>query len=174
MRIQINIVRRLTLANLIRTQEETMSDPNPRSEPNKDQLYAQICTTIRATDDISFKLLGFVPLLSGSAIFVLLFKGGALTATSVILLCCAGIVVTVGLFCWERRNIKTCVLFRDAAGKLEEYWPEEWIKPYSLLANKNSSEKYSSFLGKTESELIIYLASIFVWMIPIFNLLRCH
>ena len=151
-----------------------MSDTNKPSGPNKDLLYAQICTTIRATDDISFKLLGFVPLLSGSAIFLLLFKGDALAPTSVVLLCLAGIVVTIGLFCWERRNIKTCVLFRDAAGKLEEHWPHDWIKPYSVLASKHSSKKYSSSLGKTESEIIIYLASIFVWVIPIINLLRVH
>src|SRR5438132_10521308 len=30
------------------------------------QLYDEVCVNVRTTDDISFKLLGFVPLVSGS------------------------------------------------------------------------------------------------------------
>lgn len=63
-----------------------MSDATPSSEQDKAKLYSEICSKIRATDDISFKLLWFVPLLSGSAIFVLLFNGDELTATSLTLL----------------------------------------------------------------------------------------
>jgi hypothetical protein len=153
-----------------------MSDATPSWEPDKDKLYSEMCLKIRATDEISFKLLGFVPLLSGSAIFVLLFKGGALEPVPLILLCIAGVVITFGLFCWERRNIKTCSLFRDAASELEGKLEEDWLKPYSILAGKIPSEKYVSFLGKTKAEVIIYVASILVWIIPIINLLlqRCR
>jgi hypothetical protein len=37
-----------------------------------EKRYAEICSNIRATDEISFKLLGLVPLVSGTGIVVLL------------------------------------------------------------------------------------------------------
>jgi hypothetical protein len=37
-----------------------------------ERRYAEICSNIRATDEISFKLLGLVPLVSGTGIVVLL------------------------------------------------------------------------------------------------------
>ena len=144
-----------------------MPDAPKTWEPDKDRLYSEFCTKIRATDDISFKLLGFVPLLSGSAIFLLLFKGDELRTVPVVLLCVAGAAVTVGLFLWERRNIKTCLLFRDAAAQLEEEFPKEWIKPNKMLGKP--PEKYSSTFRKTEAEIVIYAASIMVWAIPIIN-----
>src|SRR5215472_7996956 len=152
-----------------------MSAPTPpvkpgiTQQPNIDQLYAQICANIRATDDISFKLLGFVPLLSGSAILVMLLKGGGLPAVAVVLLCLAGIALTIGLYCWERRNIKTCMLFRDAASSLEAAWPADLIRPYSILGSDEPPAKYASSLGKRQSEGIIYAVSVFVWLIPIVN-----
>jgi hypothetical protein len=33
-----------------------------------ERVYAETCANIRATDDISFKLLGIVPLLSGATL----------------------------------------------------------------------------------------------------------
>ena len=146
-----------------------MSEANDSWNPNKDMFYSEICSKIRATDDISFKLLGFVPLLSGSAIFLLLFKGSELKHASIVLLCIAGAVVTIGLFLWERRNIKTCKMFREAAAELEAICSQDWIKPYSVLEMKNPPRKYSSIMGKTEAEIIIYMASILVWVIPIIN-----
>jgi hypothetical protein len=147
-----------------------MLDATHLWDPDKDKLYSELCSTIRATDDISFKLLGFVPVLSGSAIFLLLFKGDSLAPATVILLCAVGAVITFGLFCWERRNVNTCKLFREAVSQLEELMPAGWLKPYSILAKKMTSEKYSSSWGKTESEVLIYITSILVWTIPVINL----
>ena len=39
-----------------------------------DKLYEQLNTSIRTTDDISFKLLGLVPLISGAALGALVLK----------------------------------------------------------------------------------------------------
>ena len=38
----------------------------PDIQLNDDKIYAQLCDDIRKTDDISFKLLGLVPLVSGA------------------------------------------------------------------------------------------------------------
>lgn len=39
-----------------------------------DSTYREICNNVRVTDDISFKLLSLVPLVSGSAVLVLVMK----------------------------------------------------------------------------------------------------
>ncbi len=40
-----------------------------------DHLYAETCTNIRATDEIRFKLMGFVPLVSGAALSAFFSEG---------------------------------------------------------------------------------------------------
>jgi len=137
--------------------------------PDKDKLYSELCAKIRVTDEISFKLLGFTPLLSGSAIFLLLFKGDELKPLPLVLLCLAGATITGALFLWEHRNIKTCILFRDAAAVLETQLPKGWVKPYTELSNPG--EKYRTRFRKTEAEMIIYAASMLIWVIPILNIL---
>jgi hypothetical protein len=146
-----------------------MSKADGSWSPDTDKLYSEICAKIRATDEISFKLLGFVPLLSGSGIFLLLFKGGELKPLPLVMLCVAGATITAGLFLWERRNIKTCLLFRDAAAMLEEQFPRGWVKPYTQLSKP--SKKYRTWFRKTEAEIVIYTASMLVWLIPIVNIL---
>jgi hypothetical protein len=154
-----------------------MSDKTSHWNPEKDKFYSEICFKIRATDDISFKLLGFVPILSGTGIFLLLFKGEAFSFASVVLSCLIGMTITIGLFLWERRNIKICEIFRDAAAILEQEVVHDIPRPYSLTSKPNHQEfkidpdkDYSSFVGKTEAEVIIYLASALAWLIPIINL----
>ncbi len=44
------------------------------SNINRENEYTQICADIKATDEISFKLLGFVPLVSGAGILTLFLK----------------------------------------------------------------------------------------------------
>ena len=54
-----------------------MADETAASSETWQARYSEICTDIRITDDISFKLLGLVPLVSGIGIFAVLdFLGG--------------------------------------------------------------------------------------------------
>ena len=147
-----------------------MSKADGSWSPDIDKLYAELCAKIRATDEISFRLLGFVPLLSGSGIFLLLFKGDKLKPLPLVMLCVAGATITAALFLWERRNIKTCLIFRDAAAVLEEQFPRGWLKPHKELGAP--SKKYRTRFRKTEAEMVIYAASTLVWAIPIINILR--
>jgi len=82
----------------------TSAKPHEAAE----KRYEQICASIRTTDEISFKLLGLVPLLAGAAIGVIL--GGKLAESPfVVFTSLFGAVVTVGLFGWELRNIQICI-----------------------------------------------------------------
>jgi hypothetical protein len=44
------------------------SESRDISRLSVERYYGELCSNIRATDDISFKLLGFVPLISGVGI----------------------------------------------------------------------------------------------------------
>src|SRR5437773_7735256 len=77
------------------------------------KLYAEILTAIRTTDDISFKLLGFVPLVSGVANSGLSFLSAkdVLEPLPVLFLAAIGASMTYYLFRWEQRNVQTCTHF---------------------------------------------------------------
>jgi hypothetical protein len=45
--------------------------------------------------------------------------GATSTPSSVVIIALLGATVTVGLFCWELRNIQTCDWLRDCAGVIE-------------------------------------------------------
>jgi hypothetical protein len=65
------------------------------------QVYEQVCENIRTTDDISFKLLGLVPLISGSGIVVLLSTNTSFSRLPLVLFVgIFGAVVTFGLYRW--------------------------------------------------------------------------
>src|SRR5918999_1507341 len=76
-----------------------------------ERYYSELCSNIRATDDISFKLLGFVPLISGAGIIGVLSAREELSLPSaaVILVALFAATVTVALYGWERRNIQICI-----------------------------------------------------------------
>lgn len=94
----------------------------PNQEPDTAiKIYEQICTNIRVTDEISFKLIRLVPILSGSGIGLLTFleKSSYLSPATVILISIFGAVVTFGVFRWELCNIETCSWLIRRAADLE-------------------------------------------------------
>src|SRR5215207_5156129 len=95
--------------------EVRMANTNapPLAPPlSTDKLYEQLNANIRATDDISFKLLGLVPLISGAALGTLLLKdtraAAAASPSLVTLFALFAAAVTLGLFRWELRNVQEC------------------------------------------------------------------
>ncbi len=84
-----------------------MSDEK-NEEPKDENLrvaYQQLCESYRAIDDFRAKLLGFLPLATGG-IFLL----GSINTPkeSLGLIGVFGLVITVGLFCYEIYGIKKC------------------------------------------------------------------
>jgi len=124
-----------------------------------ERLYAETCSSIRATDEISFKLMGFVPLVSGAALLTLFLKETISSdkASLVVALALFAAMVTLGLFRWELRNIQTCSWLRRRAEALEE----------TLVKTSGAPRqpKPPLGIGKTEAEKAIYSITILVWLI---------
>ena len=124
-----------------------------------DRFYAETCTSIRATDDISFKLMGFVPLVSGATLLTFFLKEPIASdkAPLVVVLALFAALITLGLFRWELRNIQSCSWLRRRAEALEE----------ALVKTSGAPRqpKPPLGIGKTEAEKSIYSITILAWLI---------
>ena len=165
-----------------------MLSEDPKTTPlSPDKLldiYKEICTNIRVTDEISFKLLGMVPLASG-------IGSGALTilrpseplgvyaaGLAVAGLSALGALITLGLLRWELRNIQKCNWLIARAAHLETEILGKGnlqfggiAKPEDLAAKEMSEVCVSSFFkipwGKTQAEKLVYFAAIGFWLLPL-------
>jgi len=121
-----------------------------------DTVYEQIHQNIRATDDISFKLMSLVPLITGGAISLL-----ARSDISWGIKCfVSGFAATAafGVFRWELRNIQLCSWLRDRAKKMDG-------EPYPDAPELRSIGRRELRIGKTQAEKIIYFAVILAWLL---------
>jgi len=124
------------------------------------KIYDQLSADIRATDDISFKLMGMVPLVSGTGLVALLFAKDGPSPPILKLLSLFAAAVTLGLFRWELRNIQNCRWLIKYADELEK----------KALARAGLTKAYVSqpgppqLIGKTEAEKFIYAATIATWL----------
>ncbi len=142
-------------------------------------LYREICKKIRETDAISFKLLGFVPLVSGTAMIILCLEAEKLPWIVLVFSGLFGAMITFFIYLWERRNVQTCSTFREYACLMEAHKKElesddsgieEPDGPYSLLhsrgkphlSGKNTS---SNGWGKSEAEIAIYGSTTLFWLL---------
>jgi hypothetical protein len=85
-----------------------------------DPRWQGLCQHIHTTDDISFKLLALVPLVSIAAIATALLKETVKFTPVVALLSLFAAAVTVALWIWERRNLQTCLWLISRAAELEK------------------------------------------------------
>lgn len=101
--------------------DKTKLDEVSRREAFLIKLYGEVCTNIRTSDDISFKLLSFVPLLSssGAAILTIAKTGAGMSSVAIIILSLTAATITFGLFKWELRNVQKCEWLIDRAAALE-------------------------------------------------------
>jgi hypothetical protein len=130
-----------------------------------DKLYEQLSAHIRATDDISFKLLGLVPLVSGAALGTLLLKdaepiGARLSPSLITLFALFAAAVTLGLFRWELRNVQECSHLIGIAGALAR----TRLVGVGVPVESQARPARPQGIGKTEAEKIIYSATILAWL----------
>jgi hypothetical protein len=169
--------------------EEIMSEPGHRQpSPSASvdglmQVYKDVCDNIRVTDDISFKLLGAVPAVSGVGSGILAFLGKDAgtdgTETAYVILALLGAAVTLGLFRWELRNIQKCKWLIACAARLEEkLFPHATGPQFRGMASKEdlgadalNRIKVASISdrpwGKTQSVRLIYSAAVVAWLVPV-------
>ena len=129
------------------------------AELTPEHVYAETCANIRATDEISFKLLGIVPLLSGATLVTFFLKEpfAVEKAPLIITLSLFAALITLGLFRWELRNIQTCSWQRRRSEALER----------SVVASAKTPQqpKPPLRIGKTEAEKWIYSITIVAWLL---------
>jgi hypothetical protein len=127
------------------------------SDLKAEHVYAQTCSDIRATDDISFKLMGVVPLVSGATLLTLFLKEplSEKATTPVTAFALFAALITLGLFRWELRNIQNCKWLRDRAEALEGV----------AVGEVRGRPEPPLKIGKTEAEKWIYSVTILAWLI---------
>lgn len=124
---------------------------------NEDTRYEQLWENIRFTDEVSFKLLGLVPFVSGATFAVALVRGQAFWSPAVFYLSLFGALVTLGLFRWELRNIKTCNYLKGLISSGDQSNPTDSNIAPGLVWNMLP-------IGKTEAEKFIYSVCILAWL----------
>ena len=98
-----------------------MSNP-PELKDAQLRVYEQLCHSYRAIDDFRAKLLGFLPLATGTGLFLLLTERATIASARPFFqpIGIFGIVITLGLFSYEIYGIKKCTYLIAAGKKLEE------------------------------------------------------
>src|SRR5439155_5919302 len=103
------------------------SDPRARrlimASPQDEQLkvYEQLCNSYRAIDDFRAKLLGFLPLATGTGVFLLVTDQAKIKFIQPLFrpIGAFGFIVTLGLFFYELYGIKKCTYLIRAGIELE-------------------------------------------------------
>ena len=124
-----------------------------------ENYYTNLNNNIRTTDDISFKLLGLVPLFSGSGILVALLRSEYFWSPAIYAMAAFGALITFGLFRWELRNIQTCLWLIKCGAALEK--AEDATQPGQFYRRP----KAPLGIGKTKAEKLIYGVTIFTWLL---------
>ena len=92
-------------------------------------VYRELCNSYRAIDDFRAKLLGFLPLATGTGIFLLLgnlkdfqFQNYPVEAKSFFAAVgIFGFLITLGLFFYEIYGVKKCAALINAGKQLEDF-----------------------------------------------------
>lgn len=124
-----------------------------------ENYYTNLCNNIRFTDDISFKLLGLVPLFSGSGMLVAVLRSEYFWSPAIYAMAAFGSLVTLGLFRWELRNIQTCLWLIRRGADVEKAEHQE--KPGQFYLRTRAPMA----VGKTEAEKLIYGTTVFGWLL---------
>lgn len=91
---------------------------NPKEEDRR-AAYQQLCTSYHAIDDFRAKLLGFLPLATGTGIFLLLNNLTGEVQNFLGPIGAFGFVITLGLFSYELFGVAKCAALITAGKKME-------------------------------------------------------
>jgi hypothetical protein len=130
----------------------------------KQLFYERVCESYHAVDDFRMKLLGLLPVATGTAVFLLLsgdtvVKGDESDRAAVALLAIGifGFLFTVGLLAYELFGIKKCHYLLAAGRQLErdlEVSGQFLSRPREL----------AGFINEPFASAIIYPASLAAWV----------
>ena len=129
-------------------------------EDNAKTIYQELCASYRAIDDFRAKLLGFLPLATGTGIFLLFTDREKMDVVRQFLLPIGvfGFVVTLGLFCYEIYGIRKCGALIGAGKQLERLLRIE----DGQFTERPREDVW--FINKPFAAGIIYPAVLAAWM----------
>ena len=92
------------------------------SQDEQLKVYEQLCNSYRAIDDFRAKLLGFLPLATGTGVFLLITDQAKIVSMQNLFqpIGLFGLVITLGLFFYELYGIKKCTHLIRIGKELEE------------------------------------------------------
>lgn len=121
------------------------------------KMYEVLQASIKETDEISFKLLGLVPLVNGAALLTAVLGIGSSRAPAIVVLSLFGAVVTLGLFWWELRNIRYCLWYI----KLAESFEAAVLGQVGVPEEVRKRPTAPGGVGKRKAEKLIYSTVVF-------------
>ncbi len=124
------------------------------------KMYDVLQQSIKGTDEMSFKLLGLVPLVNGAALLTAVLGIGSSRAPAVVVLSLFGAVVTLGLFWWELRNIRSCLWYIALAESFERAILVQVEVPEEVRKRPAAP----GGVGKRKAEKLIYSTVVFSWL----------
>ena len=124
------------------------------------EVYNAIQKGISETDDISFKLIGFVPLVTGGGLLTILLGGTDLPVEVLAVTALFAAAATIGLFWWELWNIQTCHWYINLAYEFEK----KVFENQSVPANLAIRRRPPGGVGKHNAAKIIYAATAVSWI----------
>jgi hypothetical protein len=125
------------------------------------KMYEVLQASIKETDEISFKLLGLVPLVNGAALLTAVLGIGSSQAQAIVVLSLFGAVVTLGLFWWELRNIRYCLWYIALAEPFEA----AVLAQVGVRDELRKRPSAPGGIGKRRAEKLIYSTVIFSWLV---------
>jgi hypothetical protein len=124
-------------------------------------LYEALQAGIKETDEISFKLLGLVPLVNGTALLAAVLGLSSSQSPAIVVLSLFGALVTLGLFWWELRNIGLCLWYISLAEHFEGAILGQVGVPDELRERPSAPGN----VGKRRAEKLIYSTVILSWLL---------
>ncbi len=97
----------------------TEQDADSRNATKTLAAYSEVCRSYHAVDDFRAKLLALLPIVSGTG-GILLLANKDMVARHLGPIGLFGVLVTLGLFCYELRGLQRCGKLLDVGLRLEE------------------------------------------------------
>jgi hypothetical protein len=133
------------------------------------ELHSVWSDQLRATDEISLKLLAAVPTITAVGISLLLPKdpGAQLARPQAIFLGIFGAWVSFLIYRWEKRNIQICSWYRERINlveKIELGASSEEVRRLLELPLPPALFKQHIRIGKARAEFLIYSSVVAAWL----------
>ena len=133
--------------------------PNPE---NIRMIYNQMCTSYHSVDDFRAKLLGFLPLVSGTATYSLIKDGSSTHYVHEI--AWLGVLFTFGLIIYGLKGIQKCTFYIASGKTIEEHMLQDTSFKGQFMMLTDGRKLMSKFFTEPVASAIVYAAVLSAWV----------